>query len=70
MGEPADLSPEQLAFLRAAGQPAAETLEAEEKNGTVTVRLTLEKNALARLRILPAPRQTDAGYDYNYYCEE
>ncbi|MBO4367640.1 MAG: xylan 1,4-beta-xylosidase [Clostridia bacterium] len=70
MGEPADLDPEQLAFLRAAGQPAAETLSAEVRDGIAVIRLELEKNALVHLRVLPVKRQRDEGYDYSYYCGE
>ena len=70
MGEPEDLSSEQLAFLRAAGQPAAEMPEAERKDGAAVVHLTLNRNALVHLRILPTERRSDEGYDYSYYCEE
>ena len=70
MGEPEDLSSEQLAFLRAAGQPAAEMPEAEMKDGAAVVHLTLNRNALVHLRILPTERRSDEGYDYSYYCEE
>ena len=70
MGEPEDLNSEQLAFLRAAGQPSAEILKAEIQDGTATVRLTLDRNALMRIRILPAERRSGAGYDYSYYCED
>ena len=63
MGEPASLTKEQLAFLQAAGQPAPEALDAAEG----TVRLTLKKYDVARLRVLPATKTEEFGYDYNYY---
>ena len=66
MGEPADLTREQLDFLRAAGQPANETLTVE--NGKVS--LALAPNAVVRLRVLPLEKTTDPGYDYSWYCEE
>ena len=66
MGEPAALNREQLAFLRACGQPACETAQVTEG----AVRLTLKKNALVYLRILPVERESDYGYDYGYYCKD
>ena len=63
MGEPASLTKEQLAFLQAAGQPVPEALDAAEG----TVRLTLKKYDVARLRVLPATKTEEFGYDYNYY---
>ena len=66
MGEPDNLNAEQLAFLRAAGQPAVETQAAPDGN----VRLTLKKNAVLSLRALPAEPVSDDGYDYSYYCGE
>ena len=66
LGEPADLSDEQLIFLRAAGQPAVETLPAPDGR----VSLTLGRNAVIGLRVLPADKQEDFGYDYSYYCKE
>ena len=63
MGEPESLTKEQLAFLRAAGQPIPETLDAPEG----TVKLTLKKYDVARLRVLPATKTEEFGYDYNYY---
>ena len=32
--------------------------------------LTLRKNAVLRLRVLPVRDRAEAGYDYSYYCEE
>ncbi|MBR6966820.1 MAG: xylan 1,4-beta-xylosidase [Clostridia bacterium] len=69
MGEPADLTEEQLAFLRAAGQPARKALVPENKKEGTAVSLTLAPNALARLRLLPVTRSSDPGYDYNWYAE-
>ena len=66
MGEPAHLNGEQLAFLRAAGQPARQAIPAE--NGVI--RLEVKKNAVLRVRVLPVRKTEDAGYDYGYYCEE
>ena len=70
MGEPADLNPEQLSFLRAAGMPRQEAIAADCFEGAVRVHLTLKENAVMRLRILPAERHTDDGYNYSYYCKE
>ncbi|MBQ9301108.1 MAG: xylan 1,4-beta-xylosidase, partial [Clostridia bacterium] len=66
LGEPADLTGEQLAFLRAAGQPAVQAQAAPD--GRVT--LSMGPNAVVRLRVLPVDKQEDPGYDYSYYCEE
>ena len=70
MGEPADLTGEQLAFLRAAGQPAVKTLTPERCGEGAGVTLTLAPNAVARLRIVPIRQSTDPGYDYSWYCGE
>ena len=70
MGEPADLNAEQLAFLRAAGQPARRVLEPEKKNEGAKVDLTLAPNAVVRLRLLPVEKSSDPGYDYGWYCKE
>ncbi len=70
MGEPADLNAEQLAFLRAAGQPARQVLEPEKKNEEAKVDLTLAPNAVVRLRLLPVEKSFDPGYDYGWYCKE
>ena len=63
MGEPESLTKEQLAFLRASGQPIPETLDAPEG----TVKLTLKKYDVARLRVLPVIQREEFGYDYEYY---
>ena len=65
MGEPESLTKEQLAFLRAAGQPIPEILDAPEG----TVKLTLKKYDVARLRLLPVKMRAEEGYDYDYYNE-
>ena len=70
MGEPAHLTAEQTRILRAAGQPLLTSLPAEKTEAGVRVKITLKKNAVARLRVLPAPKQEDPGYDYGYYCQE
>ena len=70
MGEPADLTGEQLAFLRAAGQPAVKTLTPERCGEGAGVTLTLAPNAVARLRIVPIRQSADPGYDYSWYCGE
>ena len=67
MGEPADLTEEQLSFLRAAGQPARKVLEPEQDQEGAVVRLALAPNALVRLRLLPVTKSSDPGYDYNWY---
>ena len=68
MGEPADLTEEQLAFLRAAGQPARKVLEPEQTKEGARVSLTLAPNALVRVRMIPVEKSSDPGYDYNWYC--
>ena len=68
MGEPADLTAEQIAFLRAAGQPAREVVETEQKKEGAGVTLTLAPNALVRLRVVPVKKSSDPGYDYSWYC--
>ena len=69
MGEPADLTAEQAAFLRAAGQPAREVKEAVQNEKGAGVTLTLAPNALVRMRVVPVKKVSDRGYDYNWYCE-
>ena len=68
MGEPADLTGEQLDFLRAAGQPARSVLEPERTADGAAVSLVLAPDALFRLRVLPAEKSSDPGYDYSWYC--
>ena len=68
MGEPADLTGEQLDFLRAAGQPARSVLEPERTADGAAVSLVLAPDALFRLRVLPAKKSSDPGYDYSWYC--
>ena len=68
MGEPADLTDEQLSFLRAAGQPARRVLLPEKAGAECRVSLTLGPNAVARLRLLPVTRTEDPGYDWSWYC--
>jgi len=69
MGEPADLTGEQLAFLRAAGQSARRVLVPECCPEGMKVTLTLRPNALVRLRVIPVTRTTEPGYDYSWYCK-
>ena len=69
MGEPADLTEEQLAFLRAAGQPARKVIVPEETENGAKVDLTLAPNAVARVRLVPVNRSSDPGYDYSWYCD-
>ena len=68
MGEPADLTGEQLAFLRAAGQPARRAVTPEKDEAGVRVALTLRPNAVVRLRVIPVKPSSDSGYDYSWYC--
>jgi hypothetical protein len=68
MGEPADLTAEQLAFLRAAAQPARRVLEPAKEGAGVN--LTLAPNAVVRLRLLPVEKTSDPGYEYDWYCKE
>jgi hypothetical protein len=70
MGEPADLTAEQLAFLRAAAQPARRVLEPEPAKEGAGVNLTLAPNAVVRLRLLPVEKTSDPGYEYDWYCKE
>ena len=70
MGEPADLTAEQLAFLRAAAQPARRVLEPEKNSEGAKVTLTLGPNAVVRLRLLPVEKSSDPGYEYDWYCKE
>ncbi len=70
MGQPTDLNAEQLAFLRAAGQPAREAAAPEQKGGAAVLSLRLPPNAVWRVRILPVRAECDDGYDYAYYCKE
>ncbi len=69
LGEPADLNEEQLSFLRAAGKPGETVLAPEKEKGGQKVTVTLKKNAVMRLRMVPVEKRPDYGYDYSYYCE-
>jgi len=68
MGEPADLTDEQLQFLRAAGTPRCAAVSHEQGQDGLKAKITLDLNAVARVKILPAARTSDTGYDYGYYC--
>ena len=70
MGEPFDLTDEQLQFLRQCAQPLHQTMVPDCKDGKITVHVRLDKNALMRIRFLPVEKQDDPGYDYSYYCKE
>jgi len=70
MGEPADLTAEQLEFLRAAGQPAKKVLIPEKTKQGQRISLTLSPNALLRLRMVPVIPSSDKGYDYSWYCPD
>ena len=67
MGEPASLSRDQEALLKAAAQPVVESrvLHAGDK-----LNLTLKHNAVARVRVTRRTAESDAGYDYTYYRKE
>ena len=70
MGEPADLTEGQLAFLRGAAKPARETLIPEDAENGKRLSLTLGKNAVVHVRVVPASEEkSDFGYDYSYYCK-
>lgn len=69
MGEPAELTQEQLSFLRAAGQPGRAVLTPEDVNGEKRVTVVLKKMGVTRLRLMPAESGSDTGYDYGYYCK-
>ena len=69
MGEPADLTEEQLAFLKAAGQPAKKVMTPESGSDGAKIALTLAPNALVRLRVVPVERSSDPGYEYGWYCK-
>lgn len=70
MGEPADLTEGQLAFLRGAAKPARETLIPEDAGNGKRLSLTLGKNAVVHVRVVPASEEkSDFGYDYSYYCK-
>lgn len=68
MGEPADLTKNQLEFLRAAGQPARTVITPEKTKEGAGITLTLAPNALVRLRLMPVTKSADKGYDYSWYC--
>ena len=70
MGEPADLTEEQLAFLRAAGQPARKVMTPEQEGESARIMLALTPNAVVRLRVIPVEQCSDPGYDYSWYCKE
>ncbi|MBR5288475.1 MAG: xylan 1,4-beta-xylosidase [Clostridia bacterium] len=66
MGEPQSLSGDELAFLRAAAQPAhASRLLAKGE----PAQLRLSRNAVAHFVIRPYRPQTEYGYDYRWYME-
>ena len=70
MGEPADLTAEQIRFLRAAGQPARTVVTPEQADGGTRLTLALAPNAVVRLRLVPVAKSSDPGYDYGWYCAD
>ena len=67
MGQPASLTAEQLAFLRSAAQPLCAARDVFSGDGSLTAALTLEKNAVTHLRIVPARCEAEYGYDPGMY---
>ena len=68
MGEPADLTEEQLRFLRGAAEPRRAVLPLENTPEGRKVSVTLSPNAVTRLKVTPVNRSSDPGYDYSWYC--
>ena len=63
MGQPSSLTDAQLAFLRQSAQPLARTQPVED--GTFT--LVLGRNAVVHFTLSPVEKETDFGYDYEWY---
>jgi len=63
MGQPASLTQDQLAFLRQAAQPLAQTRTVD--GGAFT--LTLGRNAVVHFTLSPVKMETEYGYEYDWY---
>ena len=63
MGQPASLTQEQLAFLRQAAQPLAQTRAVD--GGAFTI--TLGRNAVVHFTLSPVKMETEYGYEYEWY---
>lgn len=64
MGEPANLSPEDIGLLREMARPWVQTETILLCDGKMEVQLQLAKNAVAGFELKPVERRQDNGYDY------
>lgn len=67
LGEPADLTEQDLAFLRSAAKPHCVTLPLKAENGFVTVSHVLSSHAVLHFKARRVNRTLEEGYDYNFY---
>lgn len=64
LGEPASLSKEQRKLLAEAARPFIRTKRKEAKDGRLSVKLELERNAVVYFEVIPSEVTPDRGYDY------
>lgn len=64
LGEPASLSEEQRRLLVEAAKPLIRTKRKEAEDGQLSVKLTLERNAVVYFEVRPGEVTPDRGYDY------
>ncbi len=64
LGEPASLSPEELAAVRACAQPFTQTRRLKADGGILPLTLTLRRNAVVYFALDARPLCPDAGYHY------
>ena len=67
MGEPADLTEEQLTMLREAAYPASSCFTSAEENGIAKLRFNVKENGLIHFSAIPRKICRDQGYDYEWY---
>lgn len=69
LGEPAYLSEELRKLLVEAAKPLVQTKRKEAEDGQLSVKLTLEKNAVVYFEVQPGEVTPDRGYAYDRLTE-
>lgn len=70
MGEPANLSKEQLAVLKQIAQPVVTTQLIESEGDTLDFSVVLQENAVVAFELRPVEITSDRGYDYHRVMKE
>ena len=68
LGEPANLTDDQIELLKASAKPLVKTKVIESKSKTAAhITLTASRNAVVYFELAPAPLTSDNAYDYGWY---